>query len=103
MRTVTAMAKTNDTISRAAAINALKGCTDIFLNNLPPTIYKGDAIIAIKALPPTHPEQLKDVKDILEYLDTVVHPLMSPEHWNVYSELHDMISGLLKHREGEKS
>lgn len=42
-----------------------------------------------------------DVNDILAYLDGVVHPLVSPENWNVYSELYDMVSGLLKPWEGE--
>ena len=48
----------------------------------------------IKALPPSQPEQSSEIRDILDYLDTVLHPIISPEHWNVYSELHDMISGL---------
>lgn len=58
----------DDTISRAAAIDALNGLTDIFLNNLPPTIYKADAVEAVKALPPAQPgwipvtEQLPDVR-----------------------------------------
>ena len=38
-------------ISLNAAIDAIKKCTDIFLNNLPPTIYKEDAIKAVKAQP----------------------------------------------------
>ena len=42
----------DDTISRAAALTALNGCTEIYLNNLPPTIYKEDAIKAVRALPP---------------------------------------------------
>lgn len=45
----------DDTISRAAALTALNGCTEIYLNNLPPTIYKGDAVDAIKALPSAQP------------------------------------------------
>lgn len=40
------------------------------------------------------PEQPSEIQDILYYLDTVLHPIISPEHWNVYSELHDMISTL---------
>lgn len=32
--------------------------------------------------------------EILEYLDNVLHPLVSPEHWNVYAELHDMLEDL---------
>ena len=46
---------TDDTISRAAALSALNGCTEIYLNNLPPTIYKTDAVEAVKALPPAQP------------------------------------------------
>lgn len=42
-------------ISLNAAIDAIKKCTDIFLNNLPPTIYKADAVEAVKALPPAQP------------------------------------------------
>ena len=34
------------------------------------------------------------IQDILDYLDTALHPIISPEHWNVYSELYDMISML---------
>ena len=45
----------DDTISRAAAIDALNGCTEIYLNNLPPTIYKTDAVEAVTALPPAQP------------------------------------------------
>ena len=45
----------DDTISRAAAIDALNGCTEIFLNNLPPTIYKTDAVEAITELPSAQP------------------------------------------------
>ena len=36
----------------------------------------------------------QNIRAILEYLNTVLHPIISPEHWNVYSELHDMISAL---------
>lgn len=45
-----------DTISRAAALSALNGLTKIFLNNLPPTIDRADAVDAIKALPSAQPE-----------------------------------------------
>ena len=37
-------------ISLNAAIDAIEKCTDIYLNNLPPTIYKEDAIKAVKAV-----------------------------------------------------
>lgn len=38
--------------------------------------------------------QPTNIQDILEYLDTVLHPIVSPEHWDIYSELYDMISVL---------
>ena len=41
----------DDTISRAAALDALNGLTKIFLNNLRPTIDRADAVDAIKAQP----------------------------------------------------
>lgn len=31
---------------------------------------------------------------ILDYLDNVLHPMVSPDNWYVYSELHDMIEEL---------
>lgn len=45
----------------------------------------------IEHIPPAQPT---NIQDILEYIDTVLHPIISPDHWNVYSELHDMISAL---------
>ena len=33
-------------------------------------------------------------QEILDYLDNVLHPIVSPDNWNVYSELHDMIEEL---------
>lgn len=48
----------------------------------------------IDSLPSAQSEQPPEIQDILNYLDTVLHPIISPEHWDVYSELHDMISTL---------
>lgn len=45
-------------------------------------------------MPSAQSAQPTNIQDILEYLDTVLHPIISPEHWNIYSELHDMISVL---------
>jgi len=42
----------------------------------------------------TIPEQPTGVQDILQYLDEYLHPIVSPEHWSVYSELYDMVSML---------
>lgn len=47
--------KYDRSISLNAAIDAIEKCTDIYLNNLPPTIYKEDAIKAVKALPSAQP------------------------------------------------
>lgn len=33
-------------------------------------------------------------QEVLNYLDNVLHPIVSPDNWNVYSELHDMIEEL---------
>ena len=57
-------------------------------------IIRSDAWARIDALPTAQPERSSEIQDILEYLDTVLHPIISPDHWNVYSELHDMISML---------
>lgn len=46
----------DDTIYRQDAFDALNGCTEIFLNNLPPTIDRADAVEAVKALPPAQPD-----------------------------------------------
>ena len=44
--------------------------------------------------PTVQPEPTQEIQDILDYLDTVLHPIVSPEHLDVYSRLHDMISSL---------
>lgn len=33
-------------------------------------------------------------QEILDYLDNVLHTIVSPDNWNVYSELYDMIEEL---------
>lgn len=33
-------------------------------------------------------------EELLDYLNTELHPIVSPDHWYVYSELYDMISAL---------
>ena len=33
-------------------------------------------------------------QEVLDYLDNVLHPIVSPDNWSVYSELHDMIEEL---------
>lgn len=48
----------------------------------------------IQALPSAQPELSTEIQEILNYLDTTLHPIVSPDNWNVYSELHDMVSKL---------
>ena len=52
-----------------------------------------DALTAIYDMPPS--AQPTEVQDILQYLDKYLHPIVSPEHWSVYSMLYDMVSMLL--------
>lgn len=33
-------------------------------------------------------------QEVLNYLDNILHPIVSPDNWNVYSELYDMIEEL---------
>lgn len=90
------MEQVGDCISRQAAIDAVfseplyeSGMKKRDVDAVVPAIYE-----KIKSLPSAQPEQSSEIQDILDYLDTVLHPIISPEHWNVYSELHDMISTL---------
>jgi len=48
----------------------------------------------IKSLPPAQPEPSTEIQEILNYLDTALHPIVSPDNWNVYAELYDMVSKL---------
>lgn len=44
--------------------------------------------------PSAQPELQMAIQEILDYLDNVLHPLVSPDHWNVYSDLYDMVAQL---------
>lgn len=50
--------------------------------------------MAIEALQ-TEAVQDEAVQEILGYLDNVLHPIVSPDKWYVYSDLYDMIVELL--------
>ena len=52
------------------------------------------AVQAIVDLPSAQPELSMEIEEILNYLDTTLHPIVSPDNWYVYSELHDMVSML---------
>ena len=75
----------SDTISRQAAIDIVEfECGE--WQGLAKTI-----VGEIEHMPAAQPFE---IQEILDYLDTKLHPIISPEHWNIYSELHDMISTL---------
>ena len=73
-----------DCISRQDAMDAVKHA---WAKGLEPTQY-------IEDLPPAQPEPTTEIQEILNYLDTTLHPIVSPDNWNVYAELHDMVSKL---------
>ena len=86
----------DDVISRQEAIKELEELNAISfyeLNEHSREAYR-EIKQMLKELSPAQSEQSLEIQDILDYLDTVLHPIISPEHWNVYSELYDMISML---------
>ena len=84
----------DDTIYRQAAIDAVRKCSVKEVTPAYMLINKAEVMTELMMLPSAQPEQPPEIQDILNYLDTVLHPIISPEHWDVYSELHDMISSL---------
>lgn len=66
----------SDLIDRQAALEAIRNCTDIFVNNLPTMIDKVDAQEALMALPSAEPEVT------VEMVDSYV----KPRHLRVISE-----------------
>lgn len=78
----------NDLISRSDAIDAVDKLSD------EPIGYLEAAIDALVDLPSAQPEPTTEIQEILNYLDTTLHPIVSPDNWNVYAELHDMVSKL---------
>lgn len=90
-RKVTTM--NDDTISRAAALSALNGCTEIYLNNLPPTIYKGDAVDAIKALPSAQPGWIPVTEKPIECGQYIVTLKDDKEVWTDIAEWNPTFGG----------
>ena len=82
-----------DLIERQAAIDALMTILD--KPNHAEFLYTDEICKVLNDLPSAQPEQPTEVQDILQYLDEYLHPIVSPEHWSVYSELYDMVSMLL--------
>lgn len=88
----------NDIIYRQTAINTLCSKCTVDKPETCSTIQKGDnwceEVYILQRVPSAQPEQPTEVQDILQYLDEYLHPIVSPEHWSVYSELYDMVSML---------
>ena len=40
---------------------------------------------------PDRKKIIKGLEKLREYADSVVHPILSPDNWNIYSELRDLI------------
>lgn len=58
-----------------------------------PLEYQEAFKMAIEALK-AQSEPSTEIQEILNYLDTTLHPIVSPDNWYVYAELHDMVSML---------
>lgn len=84
----------NDLISRQAAIDAIDRAKTVSSENNEIFVAKINAQMNIEQLPSAHPEPTTEIQEILNYLDTTLHPIVSPNNWNVYAELHDMVSKL---------
>ena len=78
--------KMKETIYREDAIDAVSGgmCSG----------WDCDVIDKLKAVPPAEPEQPTEIQEILKYIDEELYPIVAPDNWIIYSELHDMISEL---------
>lgn len=86
----------DDLISRQEAIDAVRSDYEGILNFTSDGHTIADSVEdIINALPSVQPEPTTEIQKILNYLDTTLHPIVSPDNWNVYSELYDMVSSLL--------
>ena len=52
-------------------------------------------VTRLLSLPSAQPEPSAEIQEILDYLDSTLHPIVSPDNWYVYAELHDMVSSML--------
>lgn len=87
-------------LKAAIAVADYTDCTGLAIEDV--KRVTDEVVKALKQLPSAQQELPFEIQDILDYLDTVLHPIISPEHWNVYSELHDMISTLPSTQPGIK-
>ena len=88
------MSRTDDLVRRKDVIDALHGLAHRFEDPEDWCILEGEAEFVVSKLPSAEPETSADIQIILDYLDNVLHPLVSPDHWEAYSMLHDMVSVL---------
>lgn len=82
----------SDLINRQAAIDAVE--KELQVDGAYGYMDTKSIVDLLSDLPSAQPKPSTDIQDVLEYLDDVLHPLISPNNWNVYSELHDMVSML---------
>lgn len=86
-----------DTIYRQAALDAVEESRRLnhHLDAKAASCHEYEHRHFMKILSELPPAQLEQrAQDILQYLDEYLHPIVSPEHWSVYSELYDMVSML---------
>lgn len=79
--------KASDLVNREDTIRAITGYVG--------AIDKSVAKRLLIEMPSAEPEPLTEIiEEILDYLNTTLHPIISPDNWNVYSELYNMVSNL---------
>ena len=81
----------NDLISRQDAIDAMEQAKEQYFDR---RVIIGKMQNVVSNLPSAQLELSMEIQEILNYLDTTLHPIVSPDNWNVYAELHDMVSKL---------
>ena len=81
----------NDLISRQWLVECIEAGRTLFESE---RNYNFMIHLVRDIAPSAQQEQSTKIQEILEYLDTTLHPIVSPDNWNVYAELHDMVSSL---------
>lgn len=84
----------DDLISRQAAIYNLANIAKNCAKSDKQKVLMGRCIYMIENMSSAQPEPSTEIQKILNYLDTTLHPIVSPDNWYVYSKLHDMVSML---------
>lgn len=69
-------------------------CRTCLLDDAISIIENSEAVVPEPDTASMQSEIATEIQKILDYLDNELHPLVSPNNWNVYSELYDMVSEL---------